>query len=89
VCNLLVYVNHSINFFLYCMTGGRFRHEFVVAVREWARCRSGKKSANGQNLSKVSRTFCVAKGKSDTEDNISGDTTFRSSPIRTKTESIA
>ena len=27
--NQLVYVNHSINFFLYCMTGKRFRHELL------------------------------------------------------------
>lgn len=87
VCNLLVYVNHSINFFLYCMTGGRFRHEFVVAMREWTRCKSGKKTANGHNLGKNPR-FWVAKGKSDIDDNVSGDT-YRSSPKRTMTESIA
>ncbi len=27
--NQLVYVNHSVNFFLYCMTGRRFRHQLV------------------------------------------------------------
>ncbi len=31
--NQLVYVNHSINFFLYCMTGRRFRHQLVRVCR--------------------------------------------------------
>jgi len=28
VCFFLMYANHSINFFLYCLTGGKFRAEF-------------------------------------------------------------
>lgn len=27
VCNLLGFVNHAVNFFLYCVTGRRFRHQ--------------------------------------------------------------
>lgn len=30
VSNQLVYVNHSANFFLYCLTGRRFRQELVL-----------------------------------------------------------
>lgn len=31
--NLLMFVNHSINFFLYCMTGKRFRNELMNMIR--------------------------------------------------------
>jgi len=34
VSNLLSYLNHSINFFLYCLTGQRFRNEIILIVRE-------------------------------------------------------
>ncbi|KAI0229932.1 hypothetical protein LSAT2_019666 [Lamellibrachia satsuma] len=88
VCNLIVYVNHSINFFLYCMTGGRFRHEFVVAVREWTRCKPGHKATNGHSLTKIPRSCCSAQGKTNSADNTSSEA-YRSSPKVTITESIA
>ena len=33
ICNFLVYVNHSINFLLYCVTGNRFRSLFLTYFR--------------------------------------------------------
>jgi len=32
VCFLLVYVNHAINFYLYCLTGKRFRQELAAIL---------------------------------------------------------
>ncbi len=37
--NQLMYVNHSINFFLYCMTGRRFRQQLTRVCRCWCRGR--------------------------------------------------
>lgn len=36
ICFLLVYVNHAINFYLYCLTGSRFRQELCALLS----CRS-------------------------------------------------
>jgi len=33
VCELLMYVNHSINFFLYCATGQKFRRQLCALWR--------------------------------------------------------
>ena len=33
VCDCLLYINHSINFFLYCLAGNKFRNEFRAMVR--------------------------------------------------------
>ena len=30
VCFLLMYVNHGVNFYLYCLTGKKFRHELFA-----------------------------------------------------------
>lgn len=35
ICFVLMYINHSINFFLYCVTGQRFRKEFVKFMCQW------------------------------------------------------
>jgi len=32
VCNLFGFVNHAINFFLYCVTGRRFRHQLTTML---------------------------------------------------------
>lgn len=37
ICFLLMYANHSINFFLYCLTGQRFRIELSKFVRQCQR----------------------------------------------------
>ncbi|KAK7488983.1 hypothetical protein BaRGS_00019787, partial [Batillaria attramentaria] len=41
VCNNLSYTNHAINFTLYCLSGNRFRHEFLGLFRLTSRARSG------------------------------------------------
>ena len=38
VCELLMYTNHSINFFLYCAAGEKFRRELAVIGRRLRRC---------------------------------------------------
>ena len=41
ICYIILYINHSINFLLYCATGQNFRCEFTRLVRKL--CRSKKK----------------------------------------------
>ncbi|KAL8581680.1 hypothetical protein ACOMHN_049236 [Nucella lapillus] len=33
ICYMLIYLNHAVNFYLYCLTGKRFREEFINIVR--------------------------------------------------------
>lgn len=33
--NQFAYLNHSINFFMYCLTGSSFRSELVEMVKSW------------------------------------------------------
>lgn len=40
ICELLMYVNHSVNFFLYCATGHKFRRQLFVLLS----CRSSRSS---------------------------------------------
>jgi hypothetical protein len=47
--NQLVYVNHSINFFLYCLTGKRFRHELM----RMCRCGIYRKYGGGSPISSM------------------------------------
>lgn len=49
--NQLVYVNHSINFFLYCLTGAKFREELV----ELLRCH--KDGSGGNYLSYYNKSY--------------------------------
>jgi hypothetical protein len=41
ICYILMYINHSINFFLYCITGQTFRREFLKCICRT--CRRKKK----------------------------------------------
>lgn len=51
ICFLLVYTNHAINFYLYCLTGSRFRQELCAMFC----CRS---EADGRrSVSHVARTY--------------------------------
>ena len=39
ICFSLLYINHGINFYIYCLSGRRFRKEFlevIVSVRRWS-----------------------------------------------------
>nr|AKQ63011.1 orphan G-protein coupled receptor 1 [Platynereis dumerilii] len=45
VTNVLVYLNHSLNFFVYCMSGKRFRREFLMF------CCCGRVTESGSGLS--------------------------------------
>ncbi|KAL8562145.1 hypothetical protein ACOMHN_041980 [Nucella lapillus] len=53
ICNLLGITNHAINFYLYCLTGRRFREEFLKVLccgrggRRLLRALSGKEAASG------------------------------------------
>ena len=42
VAELLMYANHSVNFFLYCATGQKFRHQLV-----WMLCYGGASGGSG------------------------------------------
>ncbi|XP_021368428.1 growth hormone secretagogue receptor type 1-like [Mizuhopecten yessoensis] len=44
ICFVLMYINHSINFFLYCLTGQRFRMEFVKFMCQWKQSKSPPKA---------------------------------------------
>lgn len=57
VCELLMYANHSTNFFLYCATGNKFRQELCAVVRRLDRSQrqtSGLHS-NELNMNRVTR----------------------------------
>lgn len=61
ICFLLLYLNHSINFFLYCIAGRKFRVELVCMFRDLcARCRrldrSGSLSSGSSRIKSRSRT---------------------------------
>ncbi|KAL8562143.1 hypothetical protein ACOMHN_041978 [Nucella lapillus] len=53
VCTLLGHTNHAVNFYLYCLTGRRFREEFLKVLccgrggRRLLRVLSGKEAASG------------------------------------------
>ncbi|CAH1781210.1 unnamed protein product [Owenia fusiformis] len=40
ICNMLFYLNSALNFFLYCISGPRFRGEFMVLMRRLTSCRN-------------------------------------------------
>ncbi|XP_069138625.1 thyrotropin-releasing hormone receptor-like [Argopecten irradians] len=44
ICFILMYINHSINFFLYCLTGQRFRMEFVKFMCQWKQSKNPPKA---------------------------------------------
>lgn len=43
ICYIILYINHSINFFLYCITGQNFRREFLRLIRRLCRPRKETK----------------------------------------------
>ena len=51
ICFTLMYTNHSINFFLYCLTGARFRNQLVDLV-----CPKSRRKSNNKIVLKSSRT---------------------------------
>ena len=55
VNNLLMFVNHSINFFLYCMTGKRFRTELVNMIKRRSRS-PGSRGGEGDSSLTEGRT---------------------------------
>ncbi len=57
IINQLVYVNHSINFFLYCLTGARFRDELLSVL-----CRQ---THGRKNTMAMSYTTCHRQGGFD------------------------
>ena len=63
VCFLLMYTNHSINFYLYCLTGKKFRQE----LKEVFKCSAAKRGQhhmhNGGETSK-------STGKTDINEKI-------------------
>jgi hypothetical protein len=44
IANLMMYTNSVINFFLYCMTGPRFRRELCAMFKCWRSCHSHSKT---------------------------------------------
>lgn len=57
VNNQLAYLNHAINFFLYCLTGQKFRNELVFLL-----CR--KRRARAQEEQQTWQTYLTADGRS-------------------------
>lgn len=47
VCELLMYTNHSINFFLYCAAGMKFRRELAMIGRRLSRDLFGRPGSGG------------------------------------------
>ncbi|KAK2148109.1 hypothetical protein LSH36_515g01063 [Paralvinella palmiformis] len=66
--NQLVYVNHSINFFLYCLTGKRFRHELM----RMCRCGVYRNYGSGSPISSMAETtvYRVTNSKPGTSPSI-------------------
>jgi len=63
ITELLMYANHSMNFFLYCATGQKFRHQLVwmvcYAKRTYFVKRSGGGSGGGKGLEQQSPAWRV------------------------------
>jgi len=61
ITELLMYVNHSMNFFLYCATGQKFRHQLV-----WMVCYAKRpyRLSWGSEHSQATRMDSLRNGKS-------------------------
>ncbi|KAL8606914.1 hypothetical protein ACOMHN_048710 [Nucella lapillus] len=71
VFNFLMWTNHSINFFLYCLSGTRFRQEFLRMLSHWTlrlRCKrrsrvSASNICGGQGQGQAARSKVGAEGQ--------------------------
>ena len=68
VCNLVAYVNNSINFVLYCLSGGRFRR--AVAEMFCATCLDAKRSRRSSSKTNSSVLGTTTRDTAEVSTNI-------------------